>query len=89
MHSSSDCGADLPKLLGRMCGKPSLSSMAFSRGCWLSRESWNTPMPFSVGLLTSAVLDCVLKMQSKGIESWSPRESPGNANWDMLKPLED
>lgn len=46
-------------------------------------------MPFSLGLLTSAVLDCVLKMQSKGIDSCSPRERPGNANWHMLKPLED
>lgn len=74
MRSSSDCGADLSELLGRMCEKPSLSSMAFSRGRWLSRESWNTPMPFSLGLLTSAVLYCVLKVQSKGIGSCSPRE---------------
>lgn len=89
MRSFSDCGADLSELLGRMCEKPSLSSMAFSRGRWQSRESWNTPMPFSLGLLTSAVLYCVLKVQSKGIGSCSPRERPGNANWDMLKPLED
>lgn len=63
--------------------------MAFSRGCWLSHESWNAHWPFSIGLLISTVLCCVLQVQSKRIDSHSLRDRPRNANRNMLKPLKD
>jgi len=46
---------------------------AFSGGCWLPCESWNPLRPLSLGLQTSAVLCCVLKVQSKRTDSCALR----------------
>lgn len=75
-----------------ICEKPSLLSKVLP---WLSAEDdgchmrAGTRLPLSVGLLISTALCCVLQVQSKRIDSYSPRERPRNANRNMLKPLKD
>lgn len=76
MRSFSGCGADLLELSRRLRKARSVkqrTTTAFSGGRRLPRESWNAPMPLFLGLQMSTVLCCVLKVQSKRIDSYAPR----------------
>lgn len=77
MRSFSGCGVDLRSCLG-VCKKPSLSSeelpllSAENIGCRV-RTGTHWCLSMGLGLSMSTVLCCVLKLQSKRTDSYTPR----------------